>query len=82
MAVDICPTLILPMEIDMQTEAFPSLQSRYRGFDMNMPNHPSPTGYFESHPVGEIIRSFFFSSILWMLLAITLYGVYSMVVAS
>ncbi len=40
-----------------------------------------PTGYFESHPVGEIIRSFFFSSILWMLLAITLYGVYSMVVA-
>jgi hypothetical protein len=32
--------------------------------------------------VGEVVRSLFFSSILWMLLAIVLYAVYSMVAGS
>jgi hypothetical protein len=42
-------------------------------------NPTSSNGFFHTHPVGEIVRSLFFSSILWMLLAIILYGVYTMV---
>jgi hypothetical protein len=66
----------------MQTPAFPSLQSRYKSFANRGSNQPSPNGFFHNHPVGEVARSLFFSSILWMLLAITLYAVYSMVVGS
>jgi hypothetical protein len=42
-------------------------------------NPASSNSFFHTHPVGEIVRSLFFSSILWMLLAIVLYGVYTMV---
>jgi hypothetical protein len=66
----------------MQTPAFPSLQSRYKSFTNRGLNSTSSNGFFHNHPVGEVVRSLFFSSILWMLLAITLYAVYSMVVGS
>jgi hypothetical protein len=66
----------------MQTPAFPSLQSRYKSFTNRGSNQTSSNGFFQTHPVGEVVRSLFFSSILWMLLAITLYAVYSMVVGS
>jgi hypothetical protein len=39
-------------------------------------------GFFHTHPIGDVVRSLFFSSILWMLLAIILYAVYSMVLGS
>jgi len=35
--------------------------------------------FFEAHPIGEIIRGLFLSSVLWVLLAIAVYMVYSMV---
>lgn len=35
--------------------------------------------FFETHPIGEIIRGLFLSSVLWVLLAIAVYMVYSMV---
>ena len=63
----------------MQTPAFPSLQSRYKSFMGQGANLTSSNGFFHTHPVGEIVRSLFFSSILWMLLAMILYGVYTMV---
>jgi hypothetical protein len=66
----------------MQTPTFPSLQSRFRSLSHSGSNRARTTGFFHKHPVGEVVRSLFFSSILWMLLAITLYGVYSMVVGS
>jgi ABC-type sugar transport system permease subunit len=66
----------------MQTPAFPSLQSRYKSFTNRGSNRASSNGFFETHPVGEVVRSLFFSSILWMLLAIILYAVYSLVVGS
>jgi hypothetical protein len=66
----------------MQSPAFPSLQSRYKSFTNRGTDHASSTGFFQNHPVGEVVRSLFFSSILWMLLAITLYAVYSMVAGS
>jgi len=49
---------------------------------INRSDRTSSTGFFEAHPIGEVVRNLFFSSILWMLLAIALYAVYSMVVGS
>lgn len=66
----------------MQTRAFPSLQTRDKSFTTPGSDQTSSTGFFEAHPVGEVVRSLFFSSILWMLLAIVLYAVYSMVAGS
>jgi hypothetical protein len=62
----------------MQTPAFPSLESRAESFT----NRSSNRGFFHAHPIGEVVRSLFFSSILWLVLAMALYGVYSMVVGS
>jgi len=66
----------------MQTPAFPSLPSRAKDFINPGSDRASSTSFFGAHPVGEVVRSLFFSSILWMLLAIVLYAVYSMVVGS
>ena len=66
----------------MQTPAFPSLQSTEKRFTNRESDRTSSPGFFDTHPVGEVVRSLFFSSILWMLLAITLYAVYSMVVGT
>lgn len=35
--------------------------------------------YLATHPVFEIARSFLFSSALWVLLAVALYAVYSII---
>ncbi len=63
----------------MQSPAFASLQSRYKSFNEQRSDRTSPTRFFANHSIGDVMRSLFFSSILWMLLAIALYGVYSMV---
>lgn len=41
-----------------------------------------PNAFFTLHPVGEIIRGLFLSSLLWVLLAIAVYMVYSLVLGS
>jgi hypothetical protein len=64
----------------MQTPAFQSLQSRQESFTNQ--NSGRTNGYFQSHPIGEVVRSLFFSSILWIVLAMVLYGVYSMVLGT
>jgi len=63
----------------MYSPSFPSFQEKYKGFNNPGPGNTTPTGYFSTHPIGEIVRSLFFSSVLWMLLAMVLYGVYSLV---
>jgi hypothetical protein len=63
----------------MQTPAFPSFQSRYKSITSRGSNQTPSNGFFQTHAVSEIVRSLFFSSILWMLLAMILYGVYTMV---
>jgi hypothetical protein len=42
-------------------------------------HHNGAVSFFEAHPIGEIIRGLFLSSVLWVLLAIAVYMVYSMV---
>jgi hypothetical protein len=54
----------------MNLSAFPSSESRLRRSTANI---------FAAHPVGEIVRSILFSSISWVLIAIVVYTVYSMV---
>jgi len=66
----------------MQTPALTSLQSRDASFTNQSSDRTSLVGFFTTHPVAEVARSLFFSSILWMLLAIALYAVYTMVVGS
>jgi hypothetical protein len=66
----------------MQTPAYPSLYSRYKNITNRGSQPTASTGFFEAHPIGEVVRSIFFSSILWILLAMALYGVYTMVVGS
>jgi hypothetical protein len=63
----------------MQTPAFPSLQSRFKSLTHSGSQRNQTPGFFQNHPIGEVVRSLFFSSILWMVLAMVLYGVYSMV---
>ena len=63
----------------MQSPAFASLQSRYKSFNEQRADRASSIRFFENHAVGDVLRSLFFSSILWMLLAIVLYAVYTMV---
>lgn len=37
-------------------------------------------GFFEVHPLGEIVRGLLFSSVLWGLLAVGVYTVYAVVI--
>lgn len=40
----------------------------------------NPTSFFDLHPIGAILRGLLMSSLLWVLLALALYSVYSFVV--
>ncbi len=62
--------------------AFPALQSRYRSFTSRRWNQTSSAGFFQNHPISNVARSLFFSSLLWLMLAIALYGVYSVIVGT
>jgi hypothetical protein len=66
----------------MQTPAFPALQSRFKSFTERSSHRSSTTGFFANHAVVDVVRSLFLSSILWAILAITVYEVYSMIVGT
>lgn len=66
----------------MQSPTFPFLQPRSKSFTTPGSDRTPSTGFFHTHPIGDVVRSLFFSSILWMLLAIILYAVYSMVLGT
>jgi len=44
------------------------------------PSQQTPTGFFDLHPIGAILRGLLMSSLLWVLIAFALYSVYSFVV--
>jgi hypothetical protein len=56
----------------MQIPMF-SFQSRFKS---SSHSNAAP-GFFQTHAVGEVIRSLFLSSIMWVLLAGTVYTVYT-----
>jgi hypothetical protein len=66
----------------MQTPSFPLIQSRYKSIIHRSARQSTGEGYFDTHQVGAIFRGLFLSSILWALIAITIYTVYTMIVGS
>ncbi len=44
------------------------------------PPEQQPSGFFDLHPIGAVLRSLLMSSLLWILLAFALYSVYTFVV--
>jgi hypothetical protein len=64
----------------MQTPTFPAIQSK--SFNEQESDQTSSNGFFDISSIAEVVRSLFFSSILWMVLAVILYGVYTMVLGS
>jgi hypothetical protein len=66
----------------MQAPAFPALQSRLKSFTARSSNRSSVPGFLDTHPVVDVVRSLFLSSILWAILAVTVYEVYSMIVGA
>jgi hypothetical protein len=45
------------------------------------PQRASVADFLLTHPLIPILRSVFFSSLLWIFLALVLYGVYTMIVS-
>jgi hypothetical protein len=43
-------------------------------------NRSSTVDFFLAHPILPVLRSVFFSSILWIFLAFALYGIYTLIV--
>jgi hypothetical protein len=66
----------------MQTPTLPSLQSRFKSFTDRSSQGSSPAGFFDTHAIVDVVRSLFVSSILWAVLAVGVYEVYSMIVGS
>ena len=61
----------------MQTPIFPALQSGYKHlFDRSRQRN---SGFFDTYPVADVVRSLVLSSVLWALLAVTVYTVYVMI---
>lgn len=46
------------------------------------PSQQNQPSFFDTHPIGAILRSLLMSSLLWILLAFALYSVYSFVVTT
>lgn len=42
----------------------------------------SGAGFFLTHPIVPVLRGLFFTSLLWIVLAFTLYGVYTLIASS
>jgi len=61
----------------MQLSTLSSARDQYRD-----PSAHSRASFFQVHAVGEILRGLVFSSVLWMLLAVAIYGVYRLVLGS
>lgn len=57
---------------------FTNTQSK-SSLSQSWPPDQQPTGFFDLHPVGAVLRNLLMSSLLWILLAFALYSVYSFV---
>ncbi len=49
---------------------------------MQTPTFFRSRSFFNTYPVGEMVRGLFLSSILWIFLALAVYTVYSMVLGA
>jgi hypothetical protein len=66
----------------MQNPSFPLLQFRSKDLSSASPRQGLQAGFFDLHPVADIVRSVFVSSLLWAFLAFAVYTVYTMIAGS
>ena len=66
----------------MQNSSFPLLQFRSKEISSQSSRRISGESFFYIHHVGDIVRSLFLSSLLWVFLAIAIYTVYTMIVGT
>ncbi len=66
----------------MQTSTILSWRSRARQTDEGFSWTPRREGFFERHRVGQIVQGLVMSSVLWGLLAVGVYAVYSLVLGT
>jgi hypothetical protein len=67
----------------MQTSSYADIHNRYRNLTnrtARQDNHAE--GFLDTHHIGDIARSLFLSSLMWMALAVVVYTVYSMIAGS
>jgi hypothetical protein len=63
----------------MQTSTIVSWRSRDRDREEELSWPPHQEGFFEKHQVGQVVQGLVMSSVMWGLLAVGVYAVYSMV---
>ena len=63
------PSKILPFRPSQLPRQLPSQPDR----------QSSAEGFFDAHPIGNMVRILCFSSLLWALLGVTIYAVFKMV---
>jgi len=66
----------------MQNPSFPLLQFRSKELSTPSPRQSLQSGFFDLHPLADIVRSVFFSSLLWAFLAFAVYTVYTMIAST
>lgn len=60
----------------------PTFSVRARRRVINDPLQPQEPSFFDTHPLGEVARTLFFATLQWGLLALAVYAVYTLVLAS
>jgi hypothetical protein len=63
----------------MQTPSYSDIHTRYTNLTNRTARETNTDGFLDTHHVVDIARSLFLSSILWVVIAIIVYTVYSMV---
>ncbi|WP_433973897.1 hypothetical protein [Tunturiibacter lichenicola] len=63
----------------MQTPSYSDIHVRYTNLTNRTARQENTDGFLDTHHVVDIARSLFLSSILWVVIAIIVYTVYSMV---
>ncbi|MDQ2832510.1 MAG: hypothetical protein M3Y50_01975 [Acidobacteriota bacterium] len=63
----------------MRNPSFPLIQFRSKELSSQPAHRSSGDSSFQAHPLTDVVRSVFVSSLMWGFLAITVYTVYSMI---
>ena len=66
----------------MQTSTFLSWRNRSRENHEDLSCFPHKEGFLQRHDVGEIVQGLVMSSVMWCLLAVGIYAVYSLVLGA
>lgn len=66
----------------MQASTILIWRNRNRGTREEFSWEPRKQGFFEKHQVGQIVQGLVMSSLLWGLLAVGVYAVYSLVLGT